>query len=201
MIGWYIRLRLKSFNKKAAAMMRHRQSNAVSDVVLQKEVALYYKIARIYDKYKRHKKFPYGRECALEAYRAAAGLNDVNAQYTVGQRLLENGKFWDTFHNTAYECNAHKKYATDAYTEAFVYLDAAEASGHALAKRLKGLAYINGWGKPKDSEHGYSLVVDSIDLENSWGRATKIFEELHLNKSDFFSSIMSIRQSRTAQKK
>lgn len=183
--------------KKATAMHRNRQSNAVSDISIKKELVLLYEIAKLYDKYQFHKKFPHAREYALEAYRAAAALNDSNGQYVVGQRLLEEGKFWDSVQQTLYACNAHKKYATDAYTEAFVYLNSAEAAGHPLAKRLKGLAYVNGWGVEKDSNKGFALVVDSIDLENSWDRATKIFEEIGLNKPEFFSSIMSIRQAKT----
>ena len=198
MIGWFIRLQIKSMTKKASAMHHNRQDNAVSDIAISKELGLLYEIAKIYDRYQFSKKLPHARELALEAYRAAAALNDSNAQYIVGQRLLEQGKFWDSLKSSLYACNAHLKYATDTYTEAFAYLDAAEAAGHPLAKRLKGLAYINGWGLEKNSDKGFALVVDSIGQENAWARATKIFEEIGLNKPEFFSSIMSIRQSKGA---
>lgn len=196
MFGWYIRLKLKSMTKKATAMHNYRQNNSVSDIVIKKELVLLYEIAKLWDKHQFKKKFLHAREYALEAYRAAAGLNDPNAQYIVGQRLLEQGKFWDSVQNSLYGCAAHKRYAKEAYTEAFVYLDAAEAAKHPLSKRLKGLAFINGWGVEKDSDKGFALVVDSIDLENAWARATKIFEETGLNKPEFFSSIMSIRQAK-----
>jgi hypothetical protein len=197
MLGsFFIRWKLKSMTKKATAMLRFRQNNQVSDIVIAKEITLLYAMAKVYDKYQFHKKLPHASEFAFECYRAIAALKDVNAQYVVGQRLMEKGKFWDSLQTTLFACNAHKKYAADAYAEAFVYLDAAEAEGQPLAKRLKGLAMINGWGVEKDSDKGFALVVDSIDQERSWDRATKIFEETGLNKPEFFSSIMSVRQKK-----
>ena len=182
--------------KRATAMHNHRQNNAVSDVAIKKELVLLEQIAELYEKHQFHKKFPHAREYALEANRAAASLNDVHGQYIVGKKLLEEGKFWDSLQKTLFACNAHQKYAAAAYEEAFVYLNAAEAAGNPLAKRLKGLAYVNAWGVEKDNNKGFSLVVDSIDQENAWDRATKIFEETGLNKPEFFSSIMSIRQAK-----
>lgn len=195
--GWYVRIKLKSMIKKATAMHNTRQNNAVSDILIKKELVLLYSIAKIYDEYQFHKKFPHAREYALEAYRAAAALNDINAQYVVGKRLLDEGKFWDSLQKTLFACSAHQKYSANSYTEAFVYLDSAEAAGNPFAKRLKGLAFVNGWGVEKDNDKGFSLVVDSIDQENAWDRATKIFEETGLNKPEFFSSIMSIRQAKS----
>lgn len=196
MKGWYIRLKLKSMAKKAMVMNKNRLHSPVSDEIMKKEIELLYAIAKLYDKYRFHKKFPFGAQSAIEAYRVAASLNDPNAQYIVGQRLLEQGKYWDSFKGTPFESAVHQRYASDVYREAFAYLDSAEATGHALAKRLKGLAFINAWGVEKNSDKGFALVVDSIDLEKSWDRATKIFEEIGLNKPEFFSSIMSIRQKK-----
>lgn len=199
MFAWFTRLKLKSMLKKATAMHNHRENNAVSDIIIKKEVILLYEIAKVYEKNQYHKKFPRARENMLEAYRAAAALNDANAKYLVGKQLMDDGKFWDSLQSTAFACNAHKKYAAAAYEEAFVYLDAAESAGHPLAKRLKGLAFVNGWGVAKDNDKGFSLIVDSIDQENAWDRATKIFDEIGLNKPEFFSSIMSIRQAKANQ--
>ncbi len=196
MFGWFTRLKLKSMVKKATAMHNHRENNAVSDIIVKKEVILLYEIAKVYEKNQFNKKFPHAHEYILEAYRAAASLNDANAKYLVGKQLLEDGKFWDSLQSTLYTCSSHTKYAAAAYEEAFVYLDAAEAAGHPLAKRLKGLAYVNGWGVEKNNDQGFALIVDSIDQENAWDRATKIFEEIGLNKPEFFSSIMSIRQAK-----
>lgn len=197
MFSWFTHLKLASMTKKATAMHANRQHNPVSDAITKKEQQLLYEIAALYDKHQFDKKFPHAREYALEAYRSAAALNDANAQYLVGQRLLEQGKFWDLIKTTCYACQVHDRYAKEAYDEAFAYLNAAEAAKHALAKRLKGMAMINGWGIEKNSDQGFSLVVDSIDLENSWARATKIFQDLGLNKPEFFASIMSARQAKT----
>ncbi len=200
MFAWFIRLKIKSRLKRATAMYNNRQNNPVSDQVIKREITLLYEIAKLYDKNQFHKKFPHAADYALEAYRAAAAINDPNAKYLVGQRLLDKGKFWDSLKKTAFNCSVHKKYASDAYEEAFVYLDAAEAAGHALAKRLKGLAFVNGWGVEKNNDKGFSLIVDSIDQEQAWDRATKIFDEIGLNKPEFFSSIMSIRQTKANNK-
>jgi len=196
MFGWFIKLKLKSKLKKATAMHNQRQNNAVSDLIVKKEIVLLYEIAKIYEKQQFRKKFPHAADYALETYRVAASLSDINAQYIVGNKLLEKGKFWDSLQKMIFACSAHKKYAEAAYEEAFVYLDSAEAGGHPLAKRIKGLAYVNGWGVEKNNDHGFELIVDSIDQEHAWDRATKIFDEIGLNKPEFFSSIMSIRQAK-----
>jgi|GEM_PF-820234 len=199
MKAWLTRRKLKSLAKKITQMERNRQNNPVSDILNKKEILMLYEMAKLYDKYQFHKKFPHAKEYALGCYKVAAALNDREAQYIAGERLMEEGKFWDNLKNTFYASKTHARYAEETYKEAFVYLDAAETAGHPLAKRLKGLAYINGWGVEKNNDHGFSLVVESIDQENAWDRATKIFEAIGLNRPEFFSSIMSIRQSKGAK--
>ena len=77
------------------------------------------------------------------------------------------------------------------YEEAFTYLRTADASDYVLAKRLLGMVHIHGWGMPKNLDTGYQLVLDSIDLEKAWDRATKIFDELKLNSPEFFAALQS----------
>ena len=153
-------------------------------------------MAKIYDRHRFDKKIPQAQWWALENYRAAAALEDRQAQYTVGERLMEIGKFWDGLRETIYACQAHEKYAKTAYDEAFVYLQAAEQQQYPLAKRLQGLAWINGWGVEQDFDRGVALVVDSIEMEGQWDKLTDILTEIKLNTPEFFASIRKAREAR-----
>ncbi len=195
-MNYFKKLTLSRLQKKVFALAKQRQTGDMNEAATQKEAALHLQIAKFYDKQRYNKTFPNAEILALESFRAAAGLHNPDARYAVGQRLLERGKFWDAMQKSIYACNAHKKYAGDAYQEAFVYLQAAEEQGHALAKRLHGLAYINAWGVEKDQDKGFQMVVDSIEQEGAWDRATQIFQEIGLNKPEFFSAMMSMRKQR-----
>jgi hypothetical protein len=87
-------------------------------------------------------------------------------------------------------------YAGGSFREALGFVIAAQNHGHILAKRLHGLAYINGWGLEVDRDKGFQFVVDSIEDENAWDRATKIFEEIGLNRPEFFSTMMQMRKGK-----
>lgn len=189
----FIEWKLKKLIKKAAFYYKNRQANAVSDNQIAKEVGICYRIASIYDKNRFSKKFPHAKEYALEYYRLAASLNDVKATYIVGNRLLEEGKFWQALSNTHLQCKAHEKYSELYFREAFAYLEKADENNYPLAKRLLGLAYINGWGVEVQSEKGFKMVVDSIEQEGSWDKATDLFKELGLNKPEFFTALMEMR--------
>ena len=193
MFSWR-KWRLKTLKRKAEAYFKFRQTNQVSDTVIAKEVALYYRMAKLYDKSIHKKKFANAELLALENYRAAAALGNAEAQYIVAKRLIEKGKFWDTMIDSFYYCRAHEQYRKQCDEEAFVYLQSAEDFGHALAIRLHGLAYINGWGEQEDKTKGFQLVVASIEKDNAWHRATQIFDEIGLNKPEFFSYIMKAKE-------
>ena len=42
-------------------------------------------------------------------------------------------------------------------------------------------------------EKGYRLVLESIDLEQAWGKATQIFDTLKLNLPEFFSALRAYK--------
>jgi hypothetical protein len=193
---WWRRLRLKSLEKKAAGLFRQRQHNPASDANIAREINLYLTMAEIYDRHRFDKKVPQAQWRALENYRAAASMEDPQAQYTVGERLMEIGKFWDGMRETIYACQTHEKYAKIAYDEAFVYLQAAARQQYPLAKRLQGLAWINGWGVERDFDKGVALVVDSIEMEGKWDKLTDILTEIKLNTPEFFASIRKVREAR-----
>lgn len=190
------KLRWKSLQKKLTRFVETRRNNPVSDVEIKKEVALHHEIAKFCRAHLFDKKFPYAEIYLLESYRAAAALGDVNALYVLGELLFKKARFWDTLSQGVYGCKAHQKYARDLYEEAFTYLLEAEKQNHPLAKRLHGLATIHGWGIAAEKNKGFEMIVESIELENAWDRATKIFDELGLNKPEFFSAIMSLKQKK-----
>jgi TPR repeat protein len=130
---------------------------------------------------------------ANECYRAAALAGSVNAQYIFGKRRFDEGKFWQQWRQGIYGLPVHETYAKQMYEEGFIFLKKAIENGSFLAKRLYGLAYIHGLGVAKDQDQGFKLIIQSVDDEKAWDKATKIFEELGLNTPEFFSSIMALR--------
>lgn len=194
-MGFLTDSKIKSIKKKLVLLLKKRQEGEeVSDADREKEVQLHRYLGQLYDKVRYNKKYPHAEVLALESYRNAASLSNPDALYIVGQRLLERGKFWDLMRRGVFGNQIHEKYSNGAYEEAFTYLKAAEEEGHIMAKRLHGLSYINGWGMKKDMDQGFKLVIASIQQEGAWDRATKIFEELGLNKPEFFSYVMTSRK-------
>lgn len=186
------RLKLKSLEKKARNLYERREKG--ENVNRVQEIKANLDLAKFYDLHLHNKKFPNAEDNANEYYRAAGNLGDPNALYIFGKRRLDKARFWDEWLQGVYGLPIHKNYASQYYNEAFEYFKKAEESGSPLALRLHGLAYIHGWGVPQDKETGFKMVVQSIDEENAWDRATEIFKEIGLNTPDFFSSIMAIKQ-------
>ena len=81
----------------------------------------------------------------------------------------------------------------ELYKEAHAFLLAAEKQDHIKAKRIRGLCYINGWGVAIDKDMGFDLVVASIEQENGWDKVQKIFKELGVKQSSFFSELFRHR--------
>lgn len=185
--------KLKRYYKKAKAMSEQRQNNQVNDNVLRKEIELYFAMAKIYDVLKYNKKFPHAALYAIENYRAAANLGDVQAQFTVGERLLDFGKFFGGLNDSLYQSTTHEKYESMFFEEAYAFFDMAGKRGFTKANRMRGVMLINGWGIEKDTDQGLKLIVDSIEKEGAWDRSTEIFGELGLNQPEFFSAIMAKR--------
>ncbi len=189
------KLKMNSLRKKVQRTHELReQRNKNEDV--QNEINAQIQLAEFYDKHHFDKKLPHAERYALECYRLNAALGDAKSQYICGQRLLEQGKFWGAWaHNPIYGASIHERYANLFFEEAFSYLRAAESQDYPLAKRLLGLAHIHGWGVEPNTNQGFKLVLDSIELEKAWDRATKILEELKLNSPAFFAALRSYQGS------
>lgn len=188
----FAKMRLNNLQKKAKALFEKRESGA--NVNVKYEIKVLKDLAKFYLQHCFDKKLPNGFILIDEYYRAAAKLDDAEAQYLLGQRRLELGKFWQAWHEGNYGEPTHRQYADICFKEAFDCLTEADKNGYPLAKRLYGLAYINGWGVAMDQEKGFKMVVDSIEEANAWDKATEIFKELGLNKPEFFSTMIQMRK-------
>lgn len=165
-----------------------------SDSRLKTLIQAFYSMAEFYEKHCFDKDLPYSEFHALECYRVIASFGDSKAQYVLAERLLSYGKFWENIaKNPLYKTNKPKAYAQSFFEESRVYLQAADEQGYLLARRLLGMAHIHGWGSSPNLEKGYQLVLESIDLEQGWAKATQIFDTLKLNSPEFFSALRAYK--------
>lgn len=192
-----IRFKINRLTKKLKAMQHYRIHNQPSDEALQKEIAGYYKLAAIYKGLLGKKKYPFAHEMVLECYRAAANIDDANAQFLLGKDLLEEAKLRDELQkNVVFANPSNERQMHQLYEEALAYLLVAEKLKHIQAKRLRGLCYINGWGVTADKKSGFELIVESIEQENSWDKVPQIFASMGLNKPEFFSELTQRRNTK-----
>lgn len=192
-MNFFQRYKLKGLQKKVQKLFGLRDQRG-SNADVSNEIAAQYALAKFYEQHQYDKNLPHASTFALECYRVAAVLGDVKAQFTCGERLLDQAKFWDNWsHNPLYGRSIHKKYASNLYEEAFAYLREAESHDNPFAKRLLGLCHIHGWGVPKNMDEGFRLVLDSIEQEKAWDRATQIFDQLKLNSPQFFAALRSYK--------
>lgn len=183
--------------KKLKSMQVVRLHNQPKDDQLQKEIAYYFDLAKIYTKLVGSKRYPFAQVMVIESYRAAASLDDPEANYQMGLMLLNEAKFRQMIQQEGILASqANLKLCTGLYDEAHAYLLAAEQLGHIVAKRLRGLCLINGWGKEVDKNTGFELIVASIEQEGSWDKVPQLFAAMGLNKPEFFSAIMQRRKDK-----
>lgn len=195
MIAWFKRLKIKRLQKQLRVLSAARLNHTSSTEALQKEIGLYFTLAKLFESLIGHKKHPFAREQALACYRAAAALDDAPAQFIVGQKLLEEARMREELQSSGFfASDANATYLKMLYHDAHGFLLAAEKHQHIKAKRVRGLCYINGWGVPIDKNVGFDLVVASIEQENAWDRVQKIFAELGINQSSFFSELFQHRK-------
>lgn len=188
------RFKIRQLTKRLKAMQQNRVHNQPPDEVLAKETAYYHQLAGIYNSLVGHKAYPFASDMASACLRAASGLDDSEAQYLLGKKLLDEAKLRDQLQQEGlFASPSNERQMNQLYEEAHVYLQSAEKLGHVLAKRLRGLCYINGWGVPSDKDKGFDLVVGSIEQENSWDRVPQIFASIGLNKPEFFSALTKHR--------
>lgn len=143
-------------------------------------------------------KFPLARVYLFEYLRAAAALNDKGAQYRCALMRFEEGKLYAAWNLSNYRRAVHEKLMREAFDEAYAFLETAIKNNSSDAKRYKGLAHIHGWGVEKDTAKGFEYILDSIAMENAWGRATKIIDKLNLNSPEFFKALTQYQSKSTS---
>lgn len=188
--------KIKRLSKKIKAYKHGRRSEPAAKSTLQKEVNCYFSLAKIYKKLIGHKKYPFAALSLAECYRAAAGLENAEANYLLGKQLLDEALYRMGLQQAhVLDSNLNEKHAEQAFVEAHAYLKAADQLKHVQAKRLRGLCYINGWGVQTDKEGGFELVVQSIEMEGSWDKVPQIFASIGLNKPEFFQRLSNMNKS------
>lgn len=188
------RFKIRSLMKKIKAMQHHRLNNQVSDDAIAQEKNLYRSLLAIFKSLRGLKKFPHAEIMVRECLRAAAAIDDAEAQYELGLILLEEGKFRSQQEQEkVFASPANAKLMQLAFDEAHAYFQAAQSLGNIMAKRMQGLAYINGWGVDANRVKGFEMVIASINEENSWDKVPEIFAQLGLNKPEFFSALAKHR--------
>ena len=198
---WFKKFKINRLLKQAKSLQQYRQLNQPQDEAVRREVAIYHQLAKLYLSLLGKKKFPFAREQALACYRAAADLEDAYAQFLLGKSLLEEAKYREEAQRSSvFASEANQSRMTDLYREAHLYLSTASKVSHIQAKRLLGLCYIHGWGVAVDKDKGFDLIIASIEQENSWDRVQKVFNEIGINKSAFFSELFQHRKNQAAQK-
>ena len=193
MLFWKKR-KLNKLLKKVALLSEIRSTNNVADAVLKREIEMYKKIAVIYLSLVGSRDFKFAKESAYECYRLTAKLGDVESMRVLGEYRLDEGKFWSGYDGTYLnDPEIHPKYAKRCFEEAVSLLKTASNLEDAPSRRLFGLMHVNGWGMEVDIDEGLKLIVNSLDLENSWNDSSRIFAELGLNKPEFFAKLMSMK--------
>ena len=188
--------RIKRAIKLLKSMQEDRLHQAPNPVRIQKEIAIYRKIAKIYARLVGHKKWPFAHIQAECCYRASAGLDDAESQYILGKKLLDEAIFREKLQSEMiFESLSNELRIKDLYKDAHGYLHSAVSDKPIQAKRLLGLCYINGWGVNADKDKGFDLIIASIEQENSWPRVQKVFAELGINQSEFFSELFQHRKN------
>ncbi|MDA9272195.1 hypothetical protein N9Q05_02310 [bacterium] len=194
---WFRKLKINRLTKYAKSMQQYRQLNQPSDEVVHKEIAIYIQLAAIYHSLLGKKKFPFAREQELDCYRAAATMDDANAQFLLGKCLLEEAKYREETQNgVVFASDNNAQRMRELYEESHKLLTTSSAMNHIQAKRFLGLCYINGWGVDVDKAKGFDLIVASIEQENSWDRVQKVFAEIGINKPAFFSELFQHRNKK-----
>ena len=179
--------KIKSLTKQIGELAKKREQGQGGD--RDHEVALFLTLGHFYLKHQHGLKLTHGELLAQESFRGAASLDSAEGQYLCGKLLLEQGKFWKKLQSGIFSTGIQKRYAENAFQEAFQFLNAAEEQEHPLATRLHGMALIHGWGVETDKHQGYDRVIKSISLENSWETANDTFKSLGLNTPEFYAAL------------
>lgn len=193
---FFKQLKINSLIKKIKNAQSKRLAGGVKEANTPKEINLLMRLASIYRVTYNKTQSPCYIIKYRECLRAAALLEHPLAQFELGQALLEDAKIRDGLEKEGLFANPNNaKWAERLFEEAHAYLQEAVKHDSIAAKRLLGLAYINGWGVISDKEKGFDLVLASIEQEGSWDKVPQIFAKIGLNKPEFFAALSARRHT------
>lgn len=185
----HIFARMKLASLKKTLKKQYELRDAGNAGKLDELLKAYLALAAFFEKHSHDAQLPFADLLALENYRAAGKLGSTAAQFRLAELLLERAKFYASCEGTPWNDPGQLVYARAHFDEVYTLLTAAAQAGHALAMRLHGMIHVNGWGMPVNTDQGFKMVIESINMENAWDRATKIFESLGLNSPEFFATL------------
>ncbi|WP_367607193.1 hypothetical protein [Legionella sp. W05-934-2] len=181
--------------KRVKAYQAGRLNAEPSESALKKEIKIYKKLIKLYQKLIGKKRYPHAQIQIIESYRVAAGLHDAESSYHLGKYMMDEANYRQHLEEEGlFSHPSNLKQRDSCYEQAHIYLEAATNLGHIEAMRLLGLSYIHGWGKAKDKDKGFDMVVSSIEKENAWGKLTEIFSRLGLNRPELISELIQHRR-------
>ena len=193
MFHWLKNWKEQRLLKKICVLQRARENNQVSQQKLDEEMKLLNDLFQFYHKYRNHKRFPFATQAKENCMRASAALGDNKALLWLGKNLLEEARereSWQTKGAIANQNN--QKCFDDLFFQAHTFLKEA-AKNSVDAQRLLALCSIHGWGEPVDRKKGFSLLVESINREDSWDKLPEIFSKIGLNKPEFLKELIKFR--------
>ena len=193
MLSWLKKWQEKRLLKKIKQYQLLRNHNQVTQEQINHEIKLLHMLSDFYHKNRKKKYYPYALQMQENAFRLAAQLGDVGSQLWLGQNLLNHARAREACQPAEVLANAdNQKKMDDLYFQAHVYLEQA-AKSSVEAQRMLGLCSIHGWGKPMDRKKGFSLIVESINREDSWDKLPEIFSKIGLNKPEFLKELIKFR--------
>jgi|LauGreDrversion4_2_1035121.scaffolds.fasta_scaffold65392_4 hypothetical protein len=193
MFAWIKKWKERKMLKKLRSLAQVRINNQVPEEQILLEIKLLNQLGQFYLKNKKLKIYPYAHQMYENALRIAAQIGDENAQLTLGKELLNQAKsrvVWQSEEVIANKDNQTK--IDDLFFQAHVFLQEA-AKKSVEAQRMLGLCSIHGWGEPIDRKKGFSLIVESINREDSWDKLPEIFSKIGLNKPEFLKELIKFR--------
>ena len=193
MFYWFMHWQEKRLQKKILVLQHDRASNQVPQSAIDQEIRYLSLLANFYHKHLKSKHYPFALEMQENAYRNAGQLGDTKALLWLGNSLLNHARAREIWQNDKVLANQDNQIkCQDLFFQAHAFLQEA-AKKSIEAQRLLGLSHIHGWGVAIDRKKGFSLIVDSINREDSWDKLPEIFSKTGLNKPEFLKELIKFR--------
>jgi TPR repeat protein len=181
---------IRRYHRQLKAIQSQRLLQPTTTQNIKKEIVLLNKLVKCYQKLIGSAKHPYALLFKLESLRKAAELDDPRSAFLLAEYYLNEGCTRQSIEEAGeLGSSINIKKMKDSFEEAHAYLSKAVALNSIEAKRLRGLAYIRGFGVQADENQGFEWIIESINDEKAWDKVTDIFTKLELNTPEFFAKL------------